>query len=511
MAADRNRARMREVHQLGAGPAVDPLREPEPPPAQPRPLFRPLPPPPKYPLDALLTLRPAAAAVQGRTQAPLAICAQSVLAAATLAVAAHRDVELPGAGRRPLTGLFATVAESGERKSSVDRIALAPAYGLEGVWRSRHEDERARWSSDHAAWGAARDAALRAAKGDRGAVRTALDALGPEPAAPPHPMLLIADPTSEAIVKHLAEVRPWGGVFAGEGGLIVGGYSFREEHRMATGALFNSLWDGDPIRRARVLAGPAFLPGRRLTAHVMLQPVAATRLFADPMLEGLGTLARFLVVAPESTAGTRLWREEPPGTAAALADYRDRLLELMLRTPRLLDGSRDALDPVPLPLAAKARAIWIAFHDHAERELADGRRLAPIRAWGAKAAEHAGRLAAVLTAVADPEAAEVGAEAMEAGTILAQHYAAEMLRLAGAAQIEPQLRLAARVLEWWRKSGSPRKHLAAIYEHGPRAVRSAATARAVVAVLEEHGHLRRLPAGTVLDGMPRRDAWELTG
>ncbi|WP_439577926.1 YfjI family protein [Elioraea sp.] len=487
------------------------FRAPQPPTTELRPLFRALPPAPEFPIDALLSVGPAAEAIHARTQAPVAMCAQAVLAAATLAVQAHHDVEVPGAGRRPLTGLFATVAESGERKSSVDRAALAPAHQVEEAWRADYEAQRSHWANDHAAWQCAREAAKRKGKGDRGAIRTALAAIGEEPMAPPHPMLLIADPTTQAIVRHLEEVRGWGGVFAAEGGLVIGGHSFRDENRMATGAMLNALWDGDPIRQARVGTGRSFLPGRRVTVHVMMQPVAAAKLFSDPLLDGLGTLARFLVVAPESTAGLRLYREAPAETETVLAAYRHRLAATMLRPPRMLDGSRNALDPAPLPLSIEARAVWVAFHDHIERSLGEGGRLAPIRAWGAKAPEHAARLAAVLTVIADPEARAATREAMDAAVMLVQHYAAEMLRLAGAAEVDPALRLAERLLNWWRTSGGTRKHLAAIYDGGPRAIRSADKARAVVAVLEEHGHVRRLPAGTFLDGMPRREAWELVG
>ncbi|NKE43910.1 DUF3987 domain-containing protein [Roseomonas frigidaquae] len=48
---------------------------------------------------------------------------------------AQRDVALPGSGQKPLTGLFVSVAESGERKSSVDRVALAAVYRTEERWR----------------------------------------------------------------------------------------------------------------------------------------------------------------------------------------------------------------------------------------------------------------------------------------------------------------------------------------------------------------------------------------
>ena len=94
--------------------------------AEKRPLFRPLPPAPEFPARALGPLRDVAEAIQMLTQAPLAICGNSVLAAAVLAVQAQRDVELPGGGRKPLTELFVSVADSGERKTSVDKLALAP-------------------------------------------------------------------------------------------------------------------------------------------------------------------------------------------------------------------------------------------------------------------------------------------------------------------------------------------------------------------------------------------------
>ena len=89
----------------------------------PRPLMRELPPADPFPVDALgPVLAPAARAIHDRVQAPMAICGQSVLAAATLAVQAYADVELPIGGKRtkPLPGYFVTIAETGERKTEAD-------------------------------------------------------------------------------------------------------------------------------------------------------------------------------------------------------------------------------------------------------------------------------------------------------------------------------------------------------------------------------------------------------
>jgi hypothetical protein len=474
-----------------------------------RPLFRSLPPATAFPAAALGPLRDPAEAVQMRTQAPLALCAQSVLAAATLAVQAHRDVELPGGGKKPLTGLFVSVAESGERKTTVDKIALAPVYRVEAQWRDDSAATIDHHKADLAAWKAAAEAIKKKGKGDRALIRDGLLNLGPEPKPPPHPMLLVADPTPEGLVLHLADGRPWGGVFTAEGGILVGGAAFNDESRMRTGALFNALWDGEPIRRRRVLTGAAFLPGRRCSAHIMMQRVVSDRLFGDAMLGGIGTLARTLLVAPDSTIGTRMFRVAPPECRSVLNAYNDRLTEILTRPPATRADAGDVLDPPALTLTPEAQALWIRFADHAERSVGEGGEWRLIRAFGAKAAEHAGRLATVLTAYADPDAREVSAEHVACGIALAQHYAAEHVRLAGAASVTKKLRQAEMLLHWWQEREDPRCHLAAIYQLGPGAIRSAAAARAAVKVLEDHGWITRLPPGVQIDGAPRREAWEL--
>ena len=90
-----------------------------------------------FPVDALGTvLAPAARAIHDRVRAPLAICGQSVLAAATLAVQGHANIELPMGHAKPLSGYFVSVAATGERKSAVDQEALWPVRKREaGVAR----------------------------------------------------------------------------------------------------------------------------------------------------------------------------------------------------------------------------------------------------------------------------------------------------------------------------------------------------------------------------------------
>jgi Protein of unknown function (DUF3987) len=109
-------------------PAPDAKHEP------PRPLMRELPAADPFPTEALgEVLAPAARAIHDRIQAPIAICGQSVLATATIAVQGFANVELPMQHAKPLSSFFMSVAFTGERKSAVDQEALWPRSDLSAL------------------------------------------------------------------------------------------------------------------------------------------------------------------------------------------------------------------------------------------------------------------------------------------------------------------------------------------------------------------------------------------
>jgi hypothetical protein len=151
----------------------------------PRPLMRELPPADLFPVDALgHVLGSAARAIHDRVRAPLAICGQSVLAAATLAAQAHANIELPMGHARPVSSFYLSVAASGERKNGVDQEALWPVRKREAALREAHDSKALAHANAREAWDAARRAAIKRGKGDRNAIRAALDALGPAPQSP---------------------------------------------------------------------------------------------------------------------------------------------------------------------------------------------------------------------------------------------------------------------------------------------------------------------------------------
>lgn len=223
-------------------------------PGGPQPLLREIALGAPYPVEALGPLRAAVQAVQGMTQAPVAIPAQSALAVASLAVQGFANVETLG-GTHPVSLYALTIARSGERKSACDAPLMAGLRDHEREQAKAQRDEMESWRNKHALWKGERDRILSEARKGKGEKRTAaqadLEALGAEPEAPPSADRTVTEPTFEGLTKLFAHGQPSLGLFSDEGGQFLGGHAMNSENRQKTLAAFNDLWQGNAIRRTR--------------------------------------------------------------------------------------------------------------------------------------------------------------------------------------------------------------------------------------------------------------------
>ena len=243
----------------------------------------------------------------------------------------------------------------------------------------------------------------------------------------------------------------------------------------------------------------------------MAQPDAAARMLCDPVLVDQGFLSRLLVAAPQSTAGTRFQKALSPETEPALRRYGARLLDVLETPPVLMAGTRNALEPRRIEFDAAAKARWLSFADFVERMLAPGGELDPVRGFANKLAEHVARIAGVLTLTGDPHGAAISLDALNRAIEIADFFTNEALRLWESGSCSPELRQAERLLEWLRGSWrEPLVGLSAIYRLGPNSIRDKQTAKATVAILEDHGWLSRyVGAAPTVDGKPVREAWRV--
>lgn len=476
----------------------------------PEPLRRPVPPPEPYPLAELgPILQPAAESLRRVIQAPDAVCGASVLAAASLAVQALADVELDGR-TYPLSLWMLTVAGSGERKSAVDGEAMRAAREHEKELAKAFELEQRAHAAQLAEWEARCADAKKAAGKSKGAgLADALQAIGPAPPAPLIPRLIVGDFTAEGLAKLLAAGWPSVGAFTDEAALVFGGHGMTKETVTRTAGTLCKLWDNGTLDRVRALDGATKLYGRRLALHLMAQPVIAERALSDDVLAGQGFLARCLLAWPESTAGTRPYRAENLRDDAALGRMVHRLAELHREPLPVADGDRQELQPRALRLSADAKAVWVQLHDAVEGGIRPGGPFATVQPWASKTPEQALRIAGVLELLESSAAQAIEAGTMARASELALWHLHEAVRLAGTAELSPEVRDAEALLAWCHETGRTLLYSSDALRLGPARIRERATFAQAMGELERAGWAEPVEGGMELDGRHRRNVWRI--
>ena len=460
-----------------------------------------------YPVHALgPLLGPATEAIVERTRCAPATAANASLAAAALVAQPHRNVRLPHGQVVPISLNFATVCESGERKTSADQLALAAVREMEAHMQDAHRKAWPAYANHRDAYAAER-ASIIAKKGDLTSRRAALDALGTEPQAPLAPYLLVPEPTIEGLMKAWADAPAALGLFMDEGGQFLGGYSMSKDHRLKTITQLSRLWDGSAGGRLRAGDGASVLLGRRLACHLMLQPGVAASLFADEAVWDQGLMARFLSAAPLSLAGQRKFRRADMASNEALDRYHAALATLLNLEPRTSDD-RNQLDPPVMELCSEAEALWIAFHDAVDAKCVTNGAYADIRGLASKAPNHAARIAAVLTLIEKPEAMEIAASAMANAIELLHFYLHEALRLRQSSLVDERMAKAETLRLWLLQW--PEDYISAsdVARLGPNAIRDVETVRDLMGVLHAHGAVEPAQRQTVA-GRTRKETWRI--
>ncbi len=196
--------------------------------------------PEPYPLDALPnTLRKAIEEVQEFTQAPIAMVASSALAAVSLAIHAHADVQRAGKLNGPTSLFLLTIADSGERKSTCDGFFTKAIRDYEAAQAEKAKPELKDYAANAEAWEAKRsgikDKIRQLAKGGEPTAEqeSALrDLENHKPKPPRIPRLFYVDATPEALAYGLAKQWPSGGVVSAEGGIVFGSHGMGKDSVM---------------------------------------------------------------------------------------------------------------------------------------------------------------------------------------------------------------------------------------------------------------------------------------
>lgn len=462
-----------------------------------------------YPLNALPPIiRDAVMEVQQFVKAPVAMVACSAMATVSLACQARNDVERARGLTGPVGLYLLTVADSGERKSTLDGHFSKPIRDYEKQCMATAAPLLKEYAADMAHWSAVKKgleqrAAANAAKddgkdADSGKVLQKLrDHETKKPIPPVVPRLIYGDTTPEALLHGIAKEWPSVAVMSSEGGVVFGGHGMSKESQIRNLATINELWDGKAVRTDRRASDSSYTADGRMTIAIQVQAPTLKAFFeaSGDLARGTGFLARFLIAWPESTQGTRRFSDSPVHWPM-LERYRGRLTELLNLPQQVEDGH---VAPAMLSLTVEAKNLWIAFHDEIEDKLGPDGELHDVRDVASKIADNAARIAALFHVI-DGADGSIGANHMANACCVASWHLNESRRLLGGGNT-PAATDAVKIDRWLRKKFAELALMEmpfnVMQKLGPGALRKKEQLESALSVLSDLGRVRVVP------GQPR--------
>ena len=201
----------------------------------------------------------------------------------------------------------------------------------------------------------------------------------------------------------------------------------------------------------------------------------------------MGFLAPFLICVPESTIGSRVYKQAPEATPKL-----DRFTDQCLKKLR---QKTDLGNPRILNLSYDAHRVWVEFFNFVEAAQGKDGPYEYHTAAASKSAEQAARIAAVFTLLSEDHAVEVGLKAMQQGITIAQWFLDESLRLSGHLTILRGQRHAEILLEWLKElepDDEKPLRVGELLQIGPRPIRKKKERDEAVKVLSELGWIQVL-------------------
>jgi replicative DNA helicase len=443
------------------------------------------------------------AAVATATQTPSDLAGMLALAVLATVAAGSVEVEPRPGWREPLCLFIGVGMDAGTRKSSVFTAMTRPvadferqqaAAALPGIT----ETATLRRIADQAA-ATAEVAAGKASASQQEEARAEAIARAAEAArlvVPPVPRWLVDDATPEALAGLLATygrialLSPEGDVFD----QMAGRYNQAGGPNLG---VYLKGHAGDLLKVDRRGRPPEYVERPCLTIGLAVQPEVLRGLAGRPGFGGRGLLARFLYSLPESLVGRR--QPGAPPVPAAVADR--YALELQALAASLTTSAGpDAGDegPALLTLDQAAEELLLGFERELEPRLAAGSGdLANLAGWAAKLVGATCRLAGLLHLAGhlrDGWARPIGADTL-AGAVRLAGYLVEHARavfdLMGA---DPRVEDARWLLDWISRTGQAQFTRRDAHQAARGRFRKAGDLEPALALLQEHGYLRRVDA-----------------
>lgn len=394
---------------------------------------------PPYPHHAFpYLMRQAIEEVQRNIQAPHALVSMAVLGATSLACQGLISVKLPTGKECPVSLNLLCIAESGERKSTVDALIYQAFHRADqraaAQYKTALESYRADmnlWAMEKAVLQRSPSTRSRGSESLEDPVAERLAHANREPSPPRLRQFIRENITSRAITQALEGTNESIGLITDEGDVL-----FRTDAMRHVGTL-NRVWDSPALLPLdRVKGDHLYVSRPCVTVSIQSQSAVVTKHFTKhaDTARGSGHLARYLIAWPTSTQG---WRVVQTGEHVW-----EHLPQLQARFTELIEAYVNAIESgivtrQVIEFSADAKARWFQQAATTEWMLRPGDYLHDLHDFGSKAMEIVTRVAALLHH-ASGEEGKISLDTLERAIAIVGWHVDEAKRLFSADFAQPQ-------------------------------------------------------------------------
>ncbi|HBN8289734.1 YfjI family protein [Pseudomonas aeruginosa] len=329
------------------------------------------------------------------TQAPIELVLASALTTISMLCQPLIDVKRPGEMTGPVSLLTIIIANSGERKTTVEKIFLSHIREYIKNSMQNHKRELLTWELKHEAWSTRKRRIIQEMSSNptdsSEYFKLENELLMHQSSKPERPRAfnpIYEDTTTAALLQGMQFDTPWASLISSEGISILKG-AFNDYGKI------NSLWSGSDIEVARTTSESCSLHDARLTVGIMIQHQILLDYLESKgdRARSVGLLSRALVFHPISTQGTRFITDKKIHT--------EIMEKYKIRVNSLLKSTMERLHDVAIPkkiieLSSVAAAHWISTFNRIESELKNGGEYERSKDHASKLSENIARVAALL-------------------------------------------------------------------------------------------------------------------
>ncbi|ABI38765.1 conserved hypothetical protein [Shewanella sp. MR-4] len=352
------------------------------------------------------------------TQASNSLIITAGLAAVATALQGHINVELPTGKICPVSLNLLTCADSGERKSTVEKLLNK---GVKNYQIKNEESYRENFKKykiliemhDLKTKKIKKKLYLGSDREVDEGFNELLEHEKHKPEMPKSSNSIYEDSTVEALMSGLKNDSPNAYLGSSEGGVLINMLS------ESTTPYLNTIWSGDDVYVARKTTDSYTLCDVRLTTHIMIQPQTFMRFMhkSQSAVRVNGFLSRFLVCFPTPVSGYR---------QTSGIKFGEEFINIFHQK---VEGFLDKIPPSRqlVVFSDEAKDIWLKIYNDIESKMAPGAIYANAKDHASKLAENIARVAALIHYFEQPFDSKISFEALNLSIKLVSFYSSHFM------------------------------------------------------------------------------------